>query len=868
MNKKINIMNKNYTLLLTLTLFANFAAAQKDKPSRSPSNTSLPDSVFIAVHPKYDKVNGFHRWLFGESFRKEWAAKVKLPVIDIKRIGGGLSPLQYGGGMETKSIRLQDKTGKEWVIRSVEKVPDKLVPENLRGTFVLDWVDDEYTGQHPFSALVVPPLAEAADVPHPNPVIGVLAPDSSLAAFGKAYANRVVLLEEREPTGKSENTQKTMRGLVESNNNRIDKEEFLRARLLDVLSGDWDRHEDQWRWTSVKHSKNKVFSGVPRDRDQVMHVNEGVFPTLASLPWLDPQLGNFDDPAPNARYSPLFKTHFIQRYPDAQFSYQEWMRVTNEFVRAESNQVLEDAVDRLPKELYALRHDELLDKLKKRRDAIPAIMSKYFNFINRVVDIQLSNENEQVTINEAPANGMQVVVERLNKNGKEKETIMDITYLPAVTKEIRVYISGGDDHVTINNSKSPILLRVIGTTGEKTYEVKQPGKRIQVYNNKDSVIFKGDAGRLSTHLSNDTSNTHFVPVNPYNVWAPLGNASINKDDGFLLGLGFKYTGKDGFRKLPYSTVQEFMITHSFETKAFRITYNGQWMEAIGKADFTLNTLIDAPDNTTNFFGEGNNTDLDKATGYHKYYRTRFDLYQFDPALRWHTGKGSTISLGPSFQYYNFDTNGNLGRAVNQPGLIHSYDSTNFEKQKAHGGLISEYVSDTKDSKLLPTKGYFLNIKLEGYTGLNNNAKSFAQLRPEFTFFQKVDSAARLVLSDRIGGGVSVGNPAFYQYMYLGGQGNLLGYLQNRFAGQQMAYNNLQARLRLANIGGYILPGQLGITGFYDVGRVWIDGEHSDTWHQGEGGGIYFAPATLTVIQIIAGHSNEGWYPYIAFNFRL
>jgi Omp85 superfamily domain len=639
-------------------------------------------------------------------------------------------------------------------------------------------------------------------------------------------------------------------------------------RLLDILIGDWDRHEDQWRWTSFEDGKDKIYTGVPRDRDQVMHVNEGVLPYLSSRPWIDPQIGNFDDPAPNAKYSPLFKTLFIQRYPDAQFSYSDWMHITNEFVKNETDQVLEAAVDRLPKELFKLRHDELLSQLKKRRDAILGIMSGYYYFINRIVDIRTSDENEQITIDDALNEGMHIVIERLNKNGKVRETIMDMIYQPSITKEIRLYVSGGDDHIMIKNSKSPIKLRIIGTTGSKTYEVKQAVKKVQVYNNKDSITFTGDVSRFNIHLSNDTSNTHFIRTDPYNVWMPQANADINKDDGFLLGLGFKYTGKDGFRKLPYSTVQELMITHSFETNAFRINYSGQWMQAIGKADITLNALIDAPDNTMNFFGEGNNTSLDKTGNYHQYYRTRFDLYQFDPALRWHTDKYSTINIGPSLQYYNFDTDGNIGRSINQPGFIHSYDSTSYTRKRAHAGLIANYISNTKDNILLPTKGYYLDVKLEGYEGLNNNSKSFAQLRQEFTYYQKIDTGARLVLSDRIGGGVSVGNPAFYQYMYLGGQGNLLGYLQDRFAGQQIAYNNFQARLRLANIAGYILPGQLGITGFYDVGRVWIDGEHSNTWHQGEGGGIYFAPASLTVIQIIAGHSNEGWYPYIAFSFRL
>jgi hypothetical protein len=37
----------------------------------------------------------------------------------------------------------------------------------------------------------------------------------------------------------------------------------------------------------------------------------------------------------------------------------------------------------------------------------------------------------------------------------------------------------------------------------------------------------------------------------------------------------------------------------------------------------------------------------------------------------------------------------------------------------------------------------------------------------------------------------------------------------------MVFNNFQARFRLAEIPGYILPGQLGLSGFCDVGRVWI-----------------------------------------------
>jgi hemolysin activation/secretion protein len=104
-------------------------------------------------------------------------------------------------------------------------------------------------------------------------------------------------------------------------------------------------------------------------------------------------------------------------------------------------------------------------------------------------------------------------------------------------------------------------------------------------------------------------------------------------------------------------------------------------------------------------------------------------------------------------------------------------------------------------------------------------------------------------------------------MFAGGHNNLLGYRQYRFAGEQMLYNNLELRLRLASFTGYIIPGEFGMLGFYDVGRVWIKNESSNTWHHGTGGGLYFAPAKLAVISVVAGHSVEGWYPYIKLGFR-
>jgi len=825
------------------------------------------DSIVVRVHPSYDSVSNTHLWFFGDNYRKEWSAKVKLPLIHISKAYGGLTPMQEGGGMQSKSLRLKDKNGKEWVIRSVEKTPEKLLPENLKGTFAVDWVDDAMSGQHPFSALIVPPLAAAAGVHHTNPVIGVMATDQALGEYSKTFSGMVVLIEEREPAGDSDNSIKMLKELNEDHDHRLNALQFLRARLLDVLTGDWDRHEDQWRWVSHKQGKDKIYEAVPRDRDQVFHVNQGLFPSIAALPWINPLFGDFNGDLSGIRYS-LFKTRFTKAAPDAQLSYTDYMHVVQEFVKAETDDVLEAGLKRLPKEIYGMRHDQLLLTLKQRRDGLPAAMDSFYKFINKIVDIRTSDKNEQVIITGTSDKAMHIVINKLDKSGDFKDLLMDITYDPAITKEIRLYVSAGNDRISIDNASSPIKLRIIGGPGNKSVEVKQSYKRILLYDKKDSSTYSGQINRLSKHLSNDTLNTTFIPTNPYHIWMPLANIALNADDGFLLGLGFKFTGKNGFRKLPYSSVQQLLVSHSFATNAFRLKYSGEWIKAIGKADLTVQTFIQAPDNTMNFFGLGNETVLVKEGEYRRFYRTRFDTYQFDPALRWHTDENTTISVGPSLQFYHLNRDDNDGRFIEQYKNSNTAEGNTVDQDKAHLGLLINYVSNKRNQNILPSKGYYLSVVLQAYSGLNQYSKSFAQIKPEFTFYQKINSSGTIVLSDRIGGGVSIGNPAFYQSMFLGGQGNLLGYLQNRFAGQHMIYNNLQARVKLANIASYILPGQLGITGFYDAGRVWIKEEQSDKWHQGAGGGLYFAPAGLTIFQVLAGHSEEGWYPYVSMNFRL
>jgi hypothetical protein len=434
-----------------------------------------------------------------------------------------------------------------------------------------------------------------------------------------------------------------------------------------------------------------------------------------------------------------------------------------------------------------------------------------------------------------------------------------------------LFLYAGADSVALNNNGSAIKIRIVGNdTSTKKYTIngtRKYLKNVHIYEGKNNASFAGRTGAANLHLSDDVTNTSFQTTNRYNKTIPLINVGFNVDDGLILGAGVKWT-KQAFRKEPYGSSQQFNFAHSFSTSAFRFSYSGEWLRVFGKEDFVIQAKALSPNNTQNFFGRGNGTTFNKTGDYKRYYRTRFNFYEVVPAIRWHIGKRDNLTAGPGIQYYHYDEKGNKGRFIIGGSKIGSYDSATIVNDKSHAGIITSFTHDSRNDIVLPTYGCRLNARMQAYQGLNSYSKSFIQLAAQLAFFKSVDRKSTLVIADRIGGGVTGGKTAFYQSLFLGGHDNLWGYHQYRFAGEQMLYNNLEARFKLADVASYILPGQLGLIGFYDIGRVWQKGfNNNNTWRQGIGGGLYFAPVNIAVLQFVIGKSGEGVYPYFSMGFR-
>ena len=193
---------------------------------------NFPDSMSLVAAPYY-KAGGLKKWLMGSNYREEWTTPVKVKTFDIQKEKGGLTPIKRGGGFQSKSLRLEDSKGDQYVLRSIEKFPDRTLPEEFRQTFIKDAVVDGVSASYPYAALSVPPLAAAAGIPHANPQIVYVPDDPALKQYRSDFANGLYLFEEREPVNikKTYNSTEVIEKLQEDNDNTVDENAVLTSAV-------------------------------------------------------------------------------------------------------------------------------------------------------------------------------------------------------------------------------------------------------------------------------------------------------------------------------------------------------------------------------------------------------------------------------------------------------------------------------------------------------------------------------------------------------------------------------------------------------------------------------------------------------------
>ncbi|HET7747072.1 MAG TPA: BamA/TamA family outer membrane protein [Vicinamibacteria bacterium] len=822
---------------------------QQPMPAFSPPplapNRPIPTAV-VTANAEY-KAGPLHRAFFGGGYRKLWATPVRVEVLDLGTVGGGLTPEKKGGGMQTKSLHFDARDGRKFRVRSVDKDPSKTVPKMLRGTFAEQIIQDQMSSAHPAGTLVVEGLEEAVGLLHRPRRMVVVPDDPRLGAFRQEFAGMLVVLEEK-PSVKGPVTEgfenvedieewEEFKPMLEKGEARIDARAFLKARLVDILVGDWDRHPGQWEWAKVRGSD--LWQPIPTDRDQAFARFDGL--VVKGVRFTRPQLVTFESDYPSV-VGLSWNSREIDRLVLGVLDRAAFQAAATELQHRITDTVIEQSAQRMPPEYFRLSGESLVRRLKTRRNNLPQAAMDFYELLAHETDIHLSNQAETVQVVRGENDG-RIELRAFRGNDPRGEPLWTRTFVRGETEEIRLYLHGGDDTVVSQGPhEEDIILRAVGGPGNDVVDDSQGG-HTRIYDHDGELTFK--RGKDSKESSKRFEHPRDERGYPMRDWGrstmPVPVVEAEADLGVLFGLKLNHYDY-GFRRIPWSSLQSVGFAYASQQKGFRAFYDGEFRYTNSRKRRRVFARYSDVE-VIRFHGFGNET----RVGPSDFHKTDLRQWLFEPSLRFGFDAPMDFSVGGIVKY----TQPQLER-----GLFLDRTRPYGSEDLGQVGIGTRLTVDSRDVPRNARKGVLFELGGRYWPKAWGLDEEFAEAYGEFATY--LTPASPVTLALRAAGKKLWGRFPFYEAAFLGGSDTLRGMRRNRYAGDSMAVGNAELRFRLFELKLFV-PIEVGAFGLADGGRVWLKGEDSDTWHHAFGGGLSFSfikPANTLVVSIARGDQGE------------
>lgn len=863
-------MNRRAGIVVACLLAASEGAA-----AEGPVHTET-----AAPNPGY-RAGSLYRFFFGAHWRDAWTTPLEVPVLDLGTFDGGLRPVRQGGGQATTNLHFKSGNGHTWAFRSIDKDAGRTLEPDTAASWIGDIAQEQTSVGHPVGALVVDPLLDAAGILHASPQLFVLPDDARLGEFRK-YAGMMGLLEERiehrlADEHKVADTVTLLERLERRRDERVDAPIYLRARLVDVLVGDWDRHLQQWRWARFDDENGRAWQPIPRDRDLAFTRYDGVLPSLAEYYVKAPT--HF-----SPRYPSLEKLTFTGQFTDRRFlvglEWPEWEAVANDLAARLTDAVIADAVRRLPPAMYARDGEALERALRARRDALPAAARDFYQLLAGEVDVHGTADGEDFELDRKASGAVEVsVYVRDDETGRRASSpLFHRTFLPDETSEIRLYTMGGADRVVVaGTTDRTIHVRVVAPRRSVSVDDRSsyPSALTMHEPLPDGAVNPADAARLGDEMA--SAIKHYEPFRDWGSDVFLyPQLSYDSSRGLVLGAFVRRTGY-GFQLDPVSSVMSLGAAYSTATNRPRLEYSADLRT---RSPFRgLLYLAYSGMDQAKFFGFGNEAPRDSQLASSGFYDVNQGRFVADALL-------DASIVGP--------LHGRVGaQLVHAWSVDHAGIMATARPDGADGRtLLSPEAGlkvDTRSGIFTSRRGISLEVVGRHTPAILGNPTAFTKLRGDASATVGGHVLTDVSLSLRLAGEKNWGSYPYFEAAFLGGDaqrtgpldvtgastGNLLrGYDLNRFAGDASFVANTELNVALGKWNS-VVPLRYGLVGLADVGRVFVDGKGSSKWHDGYGGGLWLGMSAgttqfqlATALKATVVHSEEGNRFYLMSAFAL
>ena len=846
---------------------------------------SFPDTTMASIYTndETDK-SKFYQFLWGDRYRTDYSTHIEAPTVNLDTLYGGLKPVKKGGGHQSKSLRLEDANGTQYVMRALRKqaiqylqttiFKDQFVEGQFEDTATEGLLLDVFTGSHPYAPFVIGDLADAIGVYHTNPKLFYVPKQNALGDFNSDFGDELYMIEEHTSEGHNDKASFGFSNTLISTNDLfekiqkdesivIDEDSYIKARLFDMLIGDWDRHQDQWRWIKFKENGQTIYRPMPRDRDQAFSKMSDGFILSAAVALI-----------PTARLLREYKDDLkdvkgfnIEPYPlDMAFiknaTKADWDEQVAIIQKGITEQIIEKAFLNIPNEVRNDKVETIKTILKERLKNLPQISDRYFRFVNKFGVVTGTNKDDAFIIT-ANEDGSVLVEAYRKKDGGLTDKFHSKTYSPDLTKELWIYGLDDEDSFVVNGKSKRIKIRLIGGQNNDDYTADF-GKNIVIYDYKSKKNSVKNASKAKIKLTDDyETNVYDYKKLKTNTNQLIPTLGANPDDGFKLGVSNVFTTY-GFERNPFTSRHAVKAEYFFATQGFDASYSGEFANVIKHWNLNIDTRITSDNFTQNFFGFGNSTpnfENDEEDGIDAdldFNRVKQQYAHVIPSFIWKGYNDAQFKIGAGYE------NVKITRTANR--FLETYfaaDNPVFTDQEF---LVysANYHYKNQNNKTYPTLGMEVGLTATFKDNINNS-NSYGTIEPLLAFQHKISANKKLVLATKFKGRVTIGNDfEFYQAASIGANNGLRGYRNERFTGKHYVYQNTDVRYNFNSIKTSLLPISIGIYGGFDYGRVWVDDDlvvdstsNENKWNTSYGGGFWIDAVELLSARFGVFNSDDG-----------
>ncbi len=836
-------------------------AGRAHAQATAPVAEAREELVVGDVH--YAEAGWFQRFLFGDDYRDLWARPFRAEVLDLDRHAGGLTPVRAVGQQQSRGLALQGADGRSYTFRATEKDATAGLEPDLRATFVGRIAQDQVAALHPGAHPVVGALLEAAGVLSAPPRIVVMPDDERLGAFRAEFAGALGTIQEYplpasggRPgfAGATEivGTEALLARLYASPDDRIDPRAFLRARLVDLLVGDWDRHPGQWRWARVPGRAG--WQAIPEDRDYAFSRFEGLLLVIARN-WV-PRWVVFGPRYPDM-LGLTWQAWPIDRRLLSELEEADWVEAAGDLQRRLTDEAIEAAVGRLPREYQQVDGARLASALRRRRDGLGEAAVRFYRFLAEEVRVEATDQADVAEAVALEGGDLELRLFRADPAGAPSgEPWFRRRFRHGETSEVRLDLRGGDDHL-VTRGRSRIRLRVLGGEGDDVLDDSGGGgARLADWQGRDRVV-PGPGTSLD-------ARPYVPPVpDPERPWLPARDwgrqrtwipwFAASPELGAFVGGGIRLE-RFAFRTHPVGRVQTLRAGFASGPRAFKVDYAGE-LRRENSGVFTTLAARASQLEILRFFGFGNETRSDQPD---RYYRVDQAQLAASALLNLTLAPKLILSIGPTLEHVSTERPGD--RLI---GAVRPYGSGRFGEV----GALAEVRLDTRDLPEAATRGVLLVAGGSFRPAVWDVRRPFGEVHAEAASYLTAGALPlKPTLALRAGFQQVFGTYPFHEAAFVGGPDTVRGFAAQRFAGDGGAYGNAELRLLLGKY-FFVLPGEYGLFALADAGRVWLDGERSGRWHAGAGGGLWFAYVErANTVTVAVASSDEGPGLYVRAGF--